>query len=194
MSDPWDWTRADLPSRGFQWATAVWAIMALVVSVSVYSGWLGLAVVTFGPALGVAWCVHAARRFVPGNREPVSRRALRAWLFCPLVGLTLVALCYSRLPLVGRVWVSEGALLEVAEKVREDRVSLSGNRVGLMYVDYVYRSEGAVFFFTDDAPIFNEYGLVYTPDGNEPSSRAHAGWMRGYDHLYGNWWTFHARD
>jgi hypothetical protein len=162
------------------------------MTLMVYPGFfLFFGVVLAGTVLGVAWFALLVQCIV--KRRPFRgwRGKLR-WAFCPAVGLLLTVLFATRLPLMARVAVSEGALLDLAERTErgfDDWPTLAG----AMIIENAEVSDRCVFLKTDDGAIFRMYGLVYVKDGGEPEGD-YLRFMTDFEHLVGRWWTFEAVD
>lgn len=176
------------PTVAFHVLTAIWAVLAAVMSASIAGAglMLPLAVVLFGGTLGIAWCFALARAVLDREaRGRLTRRAMGAWAVCPLTGLLFVALSFTQWPYELRVRISEPALLRLVEDLDSGRVDASDpGRAGLIFVDYATAEEDCVVFTTESV-FLTEYGLVYSRDGRIPNPQHLPLW-----HLYGRWYTF----
>ena len=167
--------------------TLGWACIAGLMTLRVYPGMLlFMAVVSSGGVLGVTWCVLLVSCLIRRTAGPAGSGRVLAWGLCPAVGLLLTVMFVSRIPLVLRVAVSEGALLDLVEKEEP-------GRAGAMFVQTVVVQGRCVFLLTNHAPIFKMYGLVYVEDAGRPEGE-YLRYATTYEHLVGRWWTFEARD
>jgi hypothetical protein len=182
----------DETPRGLNRLTVVWACVAGATTLMVYPGFfLFLGVVAAGFVLGIAWCALLVQWLV--KRRPFRgwRGKLR-WAFCPAVGLLLVVLSATRLPLMARVAVSDGALLDLVERAEEGFADWP-TLAGAMIIEGVDVQDRCVFLKTDDGVVFRMYGLVYVKDGGDPDG-GYLQYPTDYRHLVGRWWTFGAVD
>lgn len=166
--------------------TAVWFLLALphVTNAGTGMGWLCLLAPLSFVWLGV-WALSIARS-IDYHYDP-PRETWRVFAACTAVVVLTCGLIFVPYGLTARVWLSAGALEELARSLpREEKPAKIDRCVGLFHVgDCKVSADGAVAVFTSNAGMLNRAGVLYRPPGTTPPPG-----IRVEEHLYGPWYRF----
>jgi hypothetical protein len=139
-----------------------------------------------GAGVTVAWLCAAA---VLSLRRRWNRRSLLLWGAWPVAVGGVALLHATDLPMTVRVIVSDSALTQFAQGVRES--GRTRGRAGLVWVFDARTRDGCIFL--EAGSTFDGIaGLIHAPGATEPPS--HPGWaLTETRHLTGAWWYFQTR-
>jgi hypothetical protein len=138
--------------------------------------------ITTGLLIGVFWVLLTAvwMRLI---RMPVCFW----WYSVPLVGLLAFVLAVPDVGFRTRVMLSERALADDVERVRNDGLPPDGaRRVGLFKVNYTEERDKGVYLFTSQG-FFDRHGIAHIPPGSKVPPRI------SVRPLFGLWFRFEER-
>jgi hypothetical protein len=144
------------------------------------------ALLFYAAVIGLVWLLYSL--CVPGVF--LTSRVRWLWLSIPIIGLGMLFLGRTDVPLTARVWLCDAELREYAESARRDpQLARAHGRVGLFRVAGTAADEKQVLLFTGSG-FLALTGIAYRPDGAPPEYRDGLRRLGPSRHLYGPWWWF----
>ncbi|GLU48036.1 hypothetical protein [Nocardiopsis ansamitocini] len=123
--------------------------------------------------------------------RPIIRRHWLRWTTPPLIAAAAIALSLTDAPLQARVEASSEDLMQARTLVDDtDSTPLNGEWFGFYPLESASFNEGVTLFTVEDAGLFRESGLAYSPDPlpTDVFVPGHRGLV--YEHVFGPWYSW----